>query len=51
MQQIQVNSVVKSGRRIGRVVCIDRRGKLLVLWTGSSVAGWNRPGTVKLLAA
>jgi hypothetical protein len=49
-QQIQVGSVVSSGKRIGRVVMIDRRGKTLVLWAGSSVAGWNRPGTVKFVA-
>jgi hypothetical protein len=49
MQQIQVNSVVRSGRRVGRVICIVRN-KALVLWCGSSVAGWNKAATLKFVA-
>jgi hypothetical protein len=51
MSQFKVGSVVTgSNKRVGRVIA-QVRGKLLVMWAGSSVVGWNKPNTVKLLAA
>jgi hypothetical protein len=45
-----IGSVVASGKRIGRVICIDSRGRVLVMWRGSSIAGWNRRSGLKLIA-